>query len=384
MPSLTVAYLTRNEDEDLGRSLRSVAGIADQVLVVDTDSTDRTVEVAREAGAEIGQFAWDDDFAAGRNAVVRQAMGDWILWLNADEELLAPDRAALSTLLEDPAAFGYWVTVQYPDPGGPPSETLDVRLFRNRPDLEFQGRLHPRFAPALVEHIRAEGLQVRPSPLVLLNHSPAGPKPVAKLKFIERLLERELEDRPDQLHYLIEHGRTLLLLGDPRGHQVMARALDQVLAVFGQPTAPSAKVQVLLEYLLALPPGSVRPRLGREGARELARRWFPESPQLVWIEAGHHFERGDHRQAAECLERLVRMGRTGRYDRTARFDPRIIGEQAVLNLGACYLALGALDAAESCFQAVAESPTLGAGARQNLGLVAQHRMAAEQSSPRGR
>src|SRR5215470_1067380 len=98
--SLSVCLLTRNQEEHLASALRSVAGVADQVLVVDTGSRDRTVAIATELGAEIHQFAWDDDFAAGRNFTLGRARGDWVLWLNADEELEAASRQPLRLCLE--------------------------------------------------------------------------------------------------------------------------------------------------------------------------------------------------------------------------------------------------------------------------------------------
>ena len=58
--------------------------IADELIVIDTRSTDRTIEIAREYGAQVGHFEWCNDFAAARNASIATATGDWILFLDAD------------------------------------------------------------------------------------------------------------------------------------------------------------------------------------------------------------------------------------------------------------------------------------------------------------
>ena len=71
--SLSVCLLTRNDEEHLARALRSVAGVADEVVVADTGSRDRTVQIATELGARVLQFAWEDDFGAGRNFLIGQA-----------------------------------------------------------------------------------------------------------------------------------------------------------------------------------------------------------------------------------------------------------------------------------------------------------------------
>jgi hypothetical protein len=376
MPTLSAVFLTRNEEADIARAVRSVRGVADQILVVDTHSTDRTAAIAAAEGAEVVLHDWADDFAAARHFALAHARGDWVLIINADEELLTRAPGTWRECLARDGTFGYWVALRGAAPGtDQAAETSDVRLFRRRPDVQFIGRIHPRFDEAFVSALAAERLLVHGSSIVLQSHADFGPMPESKLRFIERLLSLELRDRPGQLSHLIEHGRTLILLGDPRGHGVLAQAERQMLAHFGEPTAPSHKVQVLLEYLLTVPSVQAHTRLGREGARELALRWFPNSPALLWAMAGEDFAGGDYPRAAELLEHLVMLGETKTYDRSARFDPKLVGEQARMNLGACYLEMGRLDAAAACFERLRESPTLGAGAAHNLALVASRRAA---------
>src|SRR3712207_1588794 len=86
--TLSVCLLTRDEEKTIERAIRSVQGVADEVVVADTHSRDRTAEVAASLGAKVTPFHWTDDFAAGRNFTVNLATGDWVLWLNGSEELL--------------------------------------------------------------------------------------------------------------------------------------------------------------------------------------------------------------------------------------------------------------------------------------------------------
>jgi tetratricopeptide (TPR) repeat protein len=92
MARLSLCLIARNEEEMLPGCLASVRGVADEIVLVDTGSTDRTVEVAREAGARVLERPWDDDFAAPRNLAARHARGSWLLVLDADERL-APGAA---------------------------------------------------------------------------------------------------------------------------------------------------------------------------------------------------------------------------------------------------------------------------------------------------
>ena len=84
---ISACYMVRNEEENLPKSLLSIKHIADEIIVVDTGSTDRTKAVAEEFGARVYDFPWCDDFSAPRNFAIDQACGDWILFLDADEYL---------------------------------------------------------------------------------------------------------------------------------------------------------------------------------------------------------------------------------------------------------------------------------------------------------
>jgi hypothetical protein len=190
------------------------------------------------------------------------------------------------------------------------------------------------------------------------------------------LLELELRDRPGQLHYLIEYGRTLLLLNDSKAHDVLAEAVEQIVPFRATSAAPLREVQRLLEYVLTVSPDQSRSPLTKEEARDLALRWFPDSPGMLWRIAEHYFQRGDFRQAAELLERLDQCRKTGAYDRSESVDPAVLGEMVPLNLGVCYTRLAALDNAEQCFLSLLDSPAFRERAAQNLALVQSLRVQA--------
>ncbi len=148
------------------------------------------------------------------------------------------------------------------------------------------------------------------------------------------------------------------------GHDVLARAADKVWASRDVSCPPSSLVALLLEYLLTAP--AVQCRVTPQQAAELAVRWFPRAAPLLWLRAQMSFSAGDYDAAGRLLETLVSMGTTGDYDRSVSFDPRIIGDDAILNLGVCHTRLGDIDKAEACFRKLANSPTRGAEARANI------------------
>jgi tetratricopeptide (TPR) repeat protein len=374
--SLSVCFLTRNEEANIARALRSVAGVADEVILADTASRDRTVEIAADLGAKVIQYPWDEDFAAGRDFTIAQATGDWILWLNADEELLPSCHAHLKACLPLPSVFGYFVVLQNLTQADRLDEfvqTSDLRLFRRRPDLAFIGRLHPHFHPDFVATIQKDGSQVLPSQVTIRSYAALGERTEAKLRWTLRLLELELRDRPDQLHYVIEHGRTLLLLNDPKAHAVMAEAVQQILPARTAERAPALNIQVLLEYLLATPAEQNQMSLPKSEAVELALRWFPRSPRLLFSCAQYSFQARDLRRSAEILERLLQLGKTGTYDRSHTFPRDLVGDDALVNLAVCYRELGELDKAEQCYRLLVHSTRFRSQGMEGLAAIQQLR-----------
>src|SRR5262245_1222442 len=231
--SLTVCLVTRNAERNLGRALRSVAPLEAEIIVADTGSTDGTVQVAQSLGASVHGVAWQDDFAAAQNQALDRASGEWILWLNPDEELLSPGLEQLPALLARPEALAYAVCVQeVMDPNHPDAAPLTAspRLVRRHPGTRFVGRLHPHYVTPLEELARRENKQIFRSALTVRRHTYLNVLTADKLRWATRLLELELRDRPGQLHYLIEYGRNLLRLNDPRGHAILAEAADRVAA----------------------------------------------------------------------------------------------------------------------------------------------------------
>jgi tetratricopeptide (TPR) repeat protein len=323
-------------------------------------------------------MAWDDDFAEGCNLALSQARCDWILWLNPDEELLPGHELTIRTCLAQEQVLGYFVSVQDVPRAGRLDEfsvTEQPRLFRRHPELRYVGRLHPSFSVPLSDLARREGMQVYRSEMTLRRHAYLSLLDEGKLRWTLRLLERELHDRPGQLHYQIQLGLTLLRLKDSEGHAVLGEAAEQLLPLQGAEMPPGPGLGQLLEYLLTSARAPVQERFPRQLAFDLAQRWFPRSPPLAWALAHQCFARGDFQGAARQLERLVEFGRTGDYDRSEAFDPAILGEVTLMNLGSCYTRLGELDRAERCFRQLLTNPALQMQASENLGLLERLRQA---------
>ena len=144
-PFLSACLIVRDEEEELPRCLASIEGIADEVVVYDTGSTDRTLEIARAAGCRVVEGYWDDDFARARNDALAYCRGQWILWLDADESLCCEDPSGFrSSLLSEPAAREAFVVLIENLNGTEAGSTFThpaCRLFR-RACGHWEGHLH--------------------------------------------------------------------------------------------------------------------------------------------------------------------------------------------------------------------------------------------------
>lgn len=142
---ISACYITKNEEHTLARSLTSLKGQVDELIVVDTGSTDNTVAVAKEYGAQVYHYEWTHDFAAARNAALKKATGDWIIFLDADEILHNNIEIKLSEIIEsDSDGGGYIFSLCNIDEesGKEFDKTWVLRMFPNKDNLRYVGSIH--------------------------------------------------------------------------------------------------------------------------------------------------------------------------------------------------------------------------------------------------
>jgi glycosyltransferase involved in cell wall biosynthesis len=164
--TVAVALIVKNEELTLPRCLASVEGAVDEIVVVDTGSDDRTMEVAAACGARVFDFTWRDDFAAARQFAFDQVTTDWVFWLDADDVVLGADniRRDIAAATDDVHAF-YWRYVLGRDVNGEPTYTYwRERCVRTGGTHRWVGRVHE----VLVAH--TAGAIVRSESVVVEHH----------------------------------------------------------------------------------------------------------------------------------------------------------------------------------------------------------------------
>ncbi|HTR40267.1 MAG TPA: glycosyltransferase [Pseudomonadales bacterium] len=209
--NLSVCLIVKNEEKFLAQCLKSVRAIAQQLIVVDTGSTDRTIEIAKEFGAEVYTHAWSDDFSAARNATLEHATGDWILMLDADEELPAAQHAKLLADIKNSEAIALRLPLVN---SGLEAEgqSFVPRLFHNVPGAYYYGRIHEQVFPSLLPSGKSWGLKAAMGTAEILHHG-YGKEMVRDRNKIERnlkLLRLACEENPHDVNLAMNLGLELV------------------------------------------------------------------------------------------------------------------------------------------------------------------------------
>jgi hypothetical protein len=238
---LSACLIVRDEIASLGTCLDSLTGAVDETVIVDTGSTDGTRELARQRATRFGEFPWVDDFAAARNAALDLARSEWVLVIDADEQLVG-DPARIRQAIAKPRALAYQIESRSDLGNGTTGSGFTTRLFRRLPEVRYTRRVHEHVGDGIAQLMgRDPSWQVGRLEGVMLAH--AGYLPAvapAKGARNARLLERELIDTPDDYyaHYKLFQARNAsehllraaeLLVAMPEAALRRAGAADEIL-----------------------------------------------------------------------------------------------------------------------------------------------------------
>jgi len=368
--TLSVCLITRNEADSLPRCLESVQALADQIVVVDTGSTDETVQIARQFGAEVHHFPWRDDFAAARNAAISHATCDWVLIMDADEELPAESSAQLDGLLAHPIPGPVCQLITHTPTHGASRYGIDLvghlRLFRNGAGIHFRSAIHEQLVDQqgrLIDSAVATG--------ILVHHHGYLESPEAMAERGERnlrMIAAQLEADPRNAYLLFHLGHACLAGG--RAEEAVA-ALSRAVELAEPGHAFCTKAVVLLAHGLDL----LQRGAEAEPIVRAALAGQPEHPELLCA-LGHLLERQHRVEEAVEVYRAAARGRFGPntdYHDFACRDATPRGRLAALRLarGEGEEALSEVEAALRIRPQMAELRRLRAAALISLGRYAE-------------
>lgn len=335
-PSLSFCAIVKNEAQNLPRCLTSVREFVDEMIVVDTGSEDATVAIAQQYGAAVKHFSWCNNFSTARNFAISQVAGDWILTLDADEELIVNDRNWRSCLSMDPDVLLYsmiLLDVHQPITGLP-----TTRLFRNLPEMQYAGRYHEQllYQGQTINLTQVESLQS----VHILHYG------YEASQLVQKRLHRDI---PLLEQTRQQEGLNLLLLGTLADAYLYTGQLEQAQGCWaealerlslnlltGELPAETIRLSALLfavgaDLLFTQENFSMAMLVCRRGLE-----WFPNYPPLNHLTGCLLRELGLPLAAIAYFQYCLEMGRLGSYYQHEPSDRRFITILPAYDLGITY------------------------------------------------
>jgi tetratricopeptide (TPR) repeat protein len=300
--TLSACVIVRDEEERLAACLAGVAPAADELVVVDTGSTDGTVEIARRFGARVVHVPWNDSFSEPRNVALAAARGDWVLFPDADEHLDPASAPALRRLLGRTwrAGFLFPMTSRTGD-GSTATTHPALRLWRHRPGVRYAGRVHESVLGSLPVDL-PERFELVDVPIV--HHGYLERSIAEKDKARRNLALLALEPPGPETSFNL--GSEHLRLGD------WERATEHLDAAWLAVCDRRDWAGAGFGSLLALRTARARRELGRlQAARDLLRLAldrYPDYTDLVFELAACAADAGDRAEAEALLEICLALG----------------------------------------------------------------------------
>lgn len=334
--TLSLCLITKSEAANLPRVIRSVQGLATEVIVVDTGSTDDTLKVAKRLGARTVEFEWVDDFAAARNRSLELATGDWILVMDADDELTPESLPILRRWLkhaQDIDVVGLYRRYPYP---GMESDGVSIqpRLFRNGRGIHFEGAIHEQVT-------RADGTTASPGHILactIFHHGAIEGADALERRHARniRILEKTVAVQPDNCLALMYAGLTCYEMQEWEQSIVHFQRLIEI-ADGAEEYLPKAYA-CLANALLSQSRGPQAETSVREGLAK-----FPDNPEL-WFCLGLVLnKRGRLEEALDAHQRAL----TGRFGPGLNWHDWACREwKPRLALADLHLSFGSVEAAE--------------------------------------
>lgn len=206
---LSIIMIVRNEALHLPKCLTSIEGLADEIIIVDTGSTDNTKQIAQSFGAQVFEEPWQDDFAKARNHSISKAKGRFLLWLDADDLVPKSSHPAIRELVAKKESAAYTCIIDNLYEGRSGQSFRQIRLFPNQANLVFEGRIHE----SLSSGIKRAGLPLLSSNIRITHtgYDKASDREV-KTRRNYALLQTEYASTPTDPAVLMELGNTCFQL----------------------------------------------------------------------------------------------------------------------------------------------------------------------------
>lgn len=366
---LSLCMIVKDEEDCINRCLSSVKSVVDEMIIVDTGSSDRTVEICESFGAKVFNFPWNESFSDARNYGLERATGDWILWLDADEEVDASDVHKLRDILYSDDFLLSVHLINYYGDRPEPDKTFDIahtRLFQNHKGFKFNNKIHEMLNVNEVFAASDESPIIKTVPIKIYHYGYLDTVNETKKKFERNIsmLEKELEQKDYspwiEYHIASEYYRV----------KQYSKAFDYVnRAIMGflkqLKTPPSLLYR--LKYSILISSGSID---GAWPGIDRAVSLYPDYIDLHFYKGLILYVKDSFKEALEVFEHCLELGEENLQHLTLK---GVGSFQAMYYKGCCLEKLGQIEeAAKAYAQAASLSQTFVSPVDALRKLTAEH------------
>lgn len=339
-PLLSLCMIVKNESRNLPRCLASAKPYVDEMVVVDTGSQDNTREIALQYGARIEQFEWCDDFASARNYALSQVSGDWILALDADEELIVESKDFLIQLESHPEIIAYSLNLTEADKQSGMTPLQTIRLFSNIPELRYNGRFHEQLK--YQNQAMSDDLYVHLESIRILHYGYS--KEQVRQKNISRNIPiLESIRRREGLSLMLLYSLAEMYINthqQEKAQECYAEAFERLFSnlMVGNKPRELGFVPSLV-YIMGK---QTLQQKDYETAILICQRgleWYPNFPPMSYLTGATMRALGFLLGATAYFENCLRLGREGSYYKGEPFDLGYMTIYPAYDLGCVYMQL---------------------------------------------
>lgn len=149
--SISACIIAKNEERNIEKSIKSLEGFVDEIIVVDTGSEDKTIELAQKFGAKVFKYEWKKNFSEARNFSLTKATKNWIFFIDCDEIIINKNLNLIKNTIDD-KFDGYGIVIHNIIEGKIKGSFRSIKLFKNKKEYRFQGALHEQILPSILNN----------------------------------------------------------------------------------------------------------------------------------------------------------------------------------------------------------------------------------------
>ncbi|WP_040484593.1 glycosyltransferase family 2 protein [Lyngbya aestuarii] len=361
--SLSFCMIVRNEEQNLAQCLQSVKGVVDEMVVLDTGSTDRTTEIAKEWGAQVYYFDWCDDFAVARNFALKYVTGEWILVLDADERLVSSIVPQIKQAITQEDCLVINLVRQEIGASQSPYSLIS-RLFRNHPKIQFNRPYHALIDDSVNQLLKQEGRwKIGSLADVAILHEGYQADAIArrnKQQIAKQAMQSYLAEQPSDPYVASKLGALYVDMGEiAKGLQLLTKGLKQ-LNLYSKYEEAEADDSLFYElhYHLGIAHRKKQNLAEAKHYYEIAIKAniLPQLKLGAYNNLGNLLKDTGHLLEAKAA-----------YEMTLQIDPNFV--QGYYNLGMTLRAMGDYAEAIAAYQKAIQLDPNYAEAYQNLGVA---------------